>query len=96
MSYALSELTVPHRLRESVIAAVPPAQPALNVAAPLPALFVLPMFVKRWIRRILAVALNIAAEGKNVTLVTKDMPLRVKAASVGLELVPAWWVAGVG
>jgi PhoH-like ATPase len=35
--------------------------------------------------RILAVALNIAAEGKNVTLVTKDMPLRVKAASVGLD-----------
>ena len=34
--------------------------------------------------RILAVALNIAAEGKAVTLVTKDMPLRVKAASVGL------------
>ncbi len=35
--------------------------------------------------RILAVALNIAAEGKDVTLVTKDMPLRVKAASVGLN-----------
>jgi PhoH-like ATPase len=34
--------------------------------------------------RILAVALNIANEGRNVTLVTKDMPLRVKAASVGL------------
>ncbi len=34
--------------------------------------------------RILAVALNLAAEGKQVTLVTKDMPLRVKAASVGL------------
>jgi PhoH-like ATPase len=34
--------------------------------------------------RILAVALNLAAEGRNVTLVTKDMPLRVKAASVGL------------
>jgi PhoH-like ATPase len=35
--------------------------------------------------RILAVALNIATEGKNVTLVTKDMPLRVKAAAVGLN-----------
>jgi PhoH-like ATPase len=35
--------------------------------------------------RILAVALNLAAEGRAVTLVTKDMPLRVKAASVGLE-----------
>jgi PhoH-like ATPase len=35
--------------------------------------------------RILAVALNLANEGKNVTLVTKDMPLRVKAASVGLD-----------
>ncbi|MDQ1718356.1 MAG: PhoH-like ATPase [Pseudonocardiales bacterium] len=34
--------------------------------------------------RILAVALNLANEGRNVTLVTKDMPLRVKAASVGL------------
>jgi PhoH-like ATPase len=35
--------------------------------------------------RILAVALNLAAEGRDVTLVTKDMPLRVKAASVGLD-----------
>jgi PhoH-like ATPase len=35
--------------------------------------------------RILAVALNIANEGRAVTLVTKDMPLRVKAASVGLD-----------
>ncbi|MFC7548236.1 PhoH family protein [Plantactinospora sp. GCM10030261] len=34
--------------------------------------------------RILSVALNLAAEGQAVTLVTKDMPLRVKAASVGL------------
>jgi PhoH-like ATPase len=34
--------------------------------------------------RILAVALNLAADGRNVTLVTKDLPLRVKAASVGL------------
>ena len=34
--------------------------------------------------RILAVALNLRAEGRNVTLVTKDMPLRVKAASVGV------------
>jgi PhoH-like ATPase len=35
--------------------------------------------------RILAVALNLAAEGRVVTLVTKDMPLRVKAASVGVD-----------
>jgi PhoH-like ATPase len=35
--------------------------------------------------RILAVALNLANEGRDVTLVTKDMPLRVKAASVGLD-----------
>jgi PhoH-like ATPase len=35
--------------------------------------------------RILAVALNTANEGKQVTLVTKDMPLRVKAAAVGLD-----------
>jgi PhoH-like ATPase len=34
--------------------------------------------------RILSVALNLAAEGRAVTLVSKDMPLRVKAASVGL------------
>ncbi|GAB2990167.1 PhoH family protein [Saccharothrix stipae] len=34
--------------------------------------------------RILACALNLAAEGNNVTLVTKDMPLRVKAGAVGL------------
>ncbi|HTZ42240.1 MAG TPA: PhoH family protein [Jatrophihabitans sp.] len=34
--------------------------------------------------RILAVALNLATEGRAVTLVTKDMPLRVKAAAVGL------------
>jgi PhoH-like ATPase len=33
--------------------------------------------------RILAVALNLAAEGHDVTLVSKDLPLRVKAASVG-------------
>jgi len=34
--------------------------------------------------RILSVALALAAEGNDVTLVTKDMPLRVKAAAVGL------------
>ncbi|WP_141881032.1 PhoH family protein [Homoserinimonas aerilata] len=34
--------------------------------------------------RILAVAMNLAAEGLNVTVVSKDLPLRVKAASVGL------------
>jgi len=34
--------------------------------------------------RILAVAMNFAAEGREVVLVTKDLPLRVKAASVGL------------
>ncbi len=34
--------------------------------------------------RILAVALNLAADGLNVTVVSKDLPLRVKAASVGL------------
>jgi PhoH-like ATPase len=35
--------------------------------------------------RILSVAMELAAEGSDVTLVTKDMPLRVKAASVGLH-----------
>ena len=34
--------------------------------------------------RILAVALNYANEGHDVVLVTKDLPLRVKAAAVGL------------
>jgi PhoH-like ATPase len=34
--------------------------------------------------RILAVALNLAGEGRDVVLVSKDMPLRVKAAAVGL------------
>lgn len=34
--------------------------------------------------RILACALNLAADGREVVLVTKDMPLRVKAAAVGL------------
>ena len=35
--------------------------------------------------RILACALNLAADGLSVTLVTKDIPLRVKAGSVGLD-----------
>ena len=35
--------------------------------------------------RILAVALNFAAEGRDVTLVSKDLPMRVKAAAVGLS-----------
>ncbi|GAA0411786.1 PhoH family protein [Leifsonia naganoensis] len=34
--------------------------------------------------RILAVALNLANDGLDVTVVSKDLPLRVKAASVGL------------
>lgn len=34
--------------------------------------------------RILAVAKNLANEGNNVTLVSKDLPMRVKASSVGL------------
>jgi PhoH-like ATPase len=34
--------------------------------------------------RILACALNLRAEGRDVTLVTKDTPLRVKAGAVGL------------
>ncbi|RIQ11191.1 PhoH family protein [Jiangella rhizosphaerae] len=35
--------------------------------------------------RILAVARNLAAEGHDVTLVSKDLPMRVKASSVGLH-----------
>ncbi len=45
--------------------------------------------------RILAVARNLTADGKDVVLVTKDLPLRVKASSMGIsaeeyraELVP--------
>lgn len=34
--------------------------------------------------RILAVARNLVSEGKDVVLVTKDLPLRVKASSVGV------------
>ncbi len=34
--------------------------------------------------RILAVALNLGAEGSNVTLVSKDLPMRVKASACGL------------
>ena len=34
--------------------------------------------------RILAVAMNLAAEGLDVTVVSKDLPMRVKAASIGL------------
>ena len=35
--------------------------------------------------RILACALNLAHEGKNTVLVTKDVPLRVKAGAVGVQ-----------
>ncbi|EIF00390.1 PhoH family protein [Saccharomonospora glauca] len=49
--------------------------------------------------RILACALNLATERESVTLVTKDVPLRVKAGAVGLaadeyraeEVVPSGW-----
>ena len=34
--------------------------------------------------RILAVAFNLASEGHDVTLVTKDLPLRVKASALGM------------
>ena len=35
--------------------------------------------------RILAIAKNLMSDGKDVILVTKDLPLRVKASSVGVE-----------
>jgi PhoH-like ATPase len=35
--------------------------------------------------RILAVARSLAADGKHVTVVSKDLPMRVKASAVGLE-----------
>jgi PhoH-like ATPase len=52
--------------------------------------------------RILAVAFNFAAEGSDVILVSKDLPLRVKAASIGLtaqeyraELAPSTGFTGM-
>jgi PhoH-like ATPase len=52
--------------------------------------------------RILAVALNLANEGMAVTVVSKDLPMRVKAASIGLaaeeyraELAPDSGVTGI-
>ena len=35
--------------------------------------------------RILAVAANFAAEGHDVTVVSKDLPMRIKASAVGLD-----------
>lgn len=35
--------------------------------------------------RILAVAANLAAEGRRVAVVSKDLPMRIKASAVGLE-----------
>ncbi|MGA8846978.1 MAG: PhoH family protein [Nocardioides sp.] len=35
--------------------------------------------------RILAVAYNLSQEGRDVTLVSKDLPLRIKASAVGLD-----------
>ncbi len=48
--------------------------------------------------RILACAANLAAEGKQVTLVSKDIPLRVKAGAVGpgCRRVPRAGRRGVG
>jgi PhoH-like ATPase len=48
--------------------------------------------------RILAVARNLAAEGRHVTLVSKDLPMRVKASAVGLvaEEYLAEWAAPSG
>ncbi|HEV2374883.1 MAG TPA: PhoH family protein [Streptosporangiaceae bacterium] len=40
--------------------------------------------------RILAVARSLATEGEDVILVSKDLPLRVKAASVGLTAQEYW------
>ncbi|MEB0161023.1 PIN domain-containing protein, partial [Pseudomonas sp. AH2 (2023)] len=34
--------------------------------------------------RILAVAMHLAQDGQEVTIVSKDLPMRVKAASLGL------------
>ncbi|MFN2539185.1 MAG: PhoH family protein [Mycobacteriales bacterium] len=52
--------------------------------------------------RILAVSFNLAAEGADVILVSKDLPLRVKAASIGLtaeeyraELAPTTGFTGM-
>ncbi len=43
--------------------------------------------------RILAVARNLANDGADVVLVSKDLPMRVKASSVGLaaeSTAPSW------
>jgi len=53
--------------------------------------------------RILAVARNLAAEGRDVTVVSKDLPMRVKASAVGLvaeeyraeQLVESGWTGTV-
>lgn len=52
--------------------------------------------------RILAISRNLVSEGKDVVLVTKDLPLRVKASSVGItaeeyraELVPSSGWTGI-
>lgn len=44
--------------------------------------------------RILAVARSLAAEGRHVTVVSKDLPMRVKASAVGLD-AEEYRVAGV-
>ena len=48
--------------------------------------------------RILAVALNLSSEGRQVTLVSKDLPMRVKASAVGLDAEEylAEWAAPSG
>ena len=42
--------------------------------------------------RILAVARNLQAEGFDVTVVSKDLPLRIKASSVGLLAEEVPWI----
>ena len=78
-----------------------PAPGTLQVALNHPAPAVLPVGFRTDSNdsRILACALNLAAEGKDVVLVSKDIPLRVKAGAVGLpadeyhahDVVPSGW-----
>jgi PhoH-like ATPase len=69
----------------------------------LPAGFRLPGVPLEHDTRILAVARNLVSEGRDVTLVSKDLPMRVKAAAVGLaaeeyrpeQLVESGWTGMV-
>src|SRR5918997_5076054 len=79
----LDDLRVVHgRLDEPIPVGDGTLRVEANAAVPTP----LPAAVRgrAGASRILAVAANLAAEGEDVVLVSKDLPLRVKAGAVGL------------